>query len=362
MIAQEKLSIPYAFKLRGVPRRGVHERSLFCYETVDFNIPVLSNEEAPVAARIPTSRGTDFQHEGPVGNGICDLRLYEGRLLKLVLSSSTTENEPCLLESLRAFLEGDLYRGTWTLDAIFGGQREMVARILDGNDKEKYKYGHELRKYDEKEWASIDNADEVETQRAAARERYANLVVIEGKIWTPVAEPVYVFDFHTYYNAPSHLTVKVAPISKLDGRRKRVFGLNEWSIVADAAADEFGRTPNEAEMAEVLIPAAFTYRGVIPQVLESLVETYRYEGDLIQNMNKDNILRWAEFRDAVQKAAASPDDEEVVADAIDEAIRYMNGCTEMSLRSLSALKRVVNFWDMRPITPLHEGNSQAPKP
>jgi hypothetical protein len=345
--------IPYIYKVSGVPKRGSRQRTELAYEKIQATVPIVTSDDAPVAAVFPEQLGSPAYLSE---RGHVTLRSFGDRLYAKALMPDIRNPLDATPEMLSAFLAGGIYSiaSASRLSPVLPDAPETVDRALFPKDDDG---GNPIRLFDADRWLSWSSENQAEA-RAKANRLFNDLVVIDGLFWRATHEPVYVLS-RTHEGPHDFVSTTITPITDAAKKdRESVFSLNSWEYLISCSMERWGMVPDERERATVFSESAFTYDTTMWQFIDSITMATEHDGDRLKSFDVESMILWAEMRNALALAKAT-DYAHPTLDALAAAAeRYASGPTK-SQRALSLIAKALETLDDRSVNiPL----AQPPRP
>jgi hypothetical protein len=265
-------------------KRHSKETSGVAVETVQVTIREADMAELPQAARYDNSSAPDGKETFRLGPDGFYKEVHMSRY-------SGDRNQYLLSQELVEFSQN----GTTYANALFNGQQPTAY--------ERYQRG-EAR--DPASVAVIKSSDR-EQALATLTDRARNLLVMDGRLLERFEIPVLFVS-----RGSSWVTVDVGDRKKFaDKPQAQIFPLNQFDEASAFAMEHFRRPLDERDRVEILLPNVFDFDDVTPAVLELLSQSVVAHKKDIGSFDKDTMIVWADFRDAVSKAITSKTEEDI---------------------------------------------------
>lgn len=176
------------------------------------------------------------------------------------------------------------------------------------------------------------------------------LALIDGKLWEEVRQPVYQIVRPMHYERQRFAAwVKVSHLDDSADKRE-IIPLSDWEQAVDTIKSRFGDELSPEWQAEVYLPDVFTFDFTAKLVLDDLVKAKNAHYASIGSTDVETMTAWAHFRDAVDRAVASPTDA-LIDDAIDRYGKEYRESPQPNKDGISYLKVAQDRWTMRVIAP-----------
>lgn len=323
-----KISVPVIFwcEALSATRRTKRER-LNGYIPLEVEIPEYDTLEAPLACRYPESYGPE---------PTTPVRFIDGRFF-----------EPAQ--------EGNAGQGTLTyvgaedfLNSAISGYSNSNPLSMPGGPVSEYLRG-ELVPFTS---AAFKDYDKVAAKKyldeiACAAKR---LALIDGKLWEEVQQPVYSIVRPMYYGQQRYdAWVQVKHLDD-NADKREIIPLSDWEQAVDTIKTRFGDQLSPAWKAEVYLPDVFTFDFTAKLVLDDLVKAINAHYSSIGSADIETMMAWANFRDAVDRAVASPADG-LIDEAFDRYGKEYRNSPQPNKDGISYLNVAQDRWTMRIIAP-----------
>lgn len=323
-----KTTVPVIFWCEAVSatRRTKRER-LNGYIPLEVEIPEYDTQEAPLACRYPEAykpepttpvrfidgRFYEPAHQGSAGQGTLAYVAAEDFLNNATSGYSTSNPLSRSGGPVSEYLRGELV--PFTSEAF---------RDYDKVAAKKY-------------------TDEIS-------EAAKGLALIDGKLWEEVRQPVYQIVRPMHYERQRFAAwVKVSHLDDSADKRE-IIPLSDWEQAVDTIKSRFGDELSPEWQAEVYLPDVFTFDFTAKLVLDDLVKAKNAHYASIGSTDVETMTAWAHFRDAVDRAVASPTDA-LIDDAIDRYGKEYRESPQPNKDGISYLKVAQDRWTMRVIAP-----------
>lgn len=177
-----------------------------------------------------------------------------------------------------------------------------------------------------------------------------NLALIDGKLWQEVTQPVYEIVKPMHFDRQRFgAWVKVGHLAD-NADKNELVPLSDWEQAVSTIKSRFGDELSAEWQAEVYLPDVFTFDFTTKLVLDDLVQARDAHYKSIGSADEETVVAWVRFRDAVDRAVASPTEE-----LIDQAIDHFGNDYRLSPQpnkdGLSHLNVAQDRWTMRVIAP-----------
>lgn len=322
-----KITVPVIFCCDALAanRRSKRER-LDGYIPVSIEITEFDALEAPVACRYP---------ESYMPEKTTPVRYFEGRFF-------VPENEGNHRDGTMAYISAAKF-----LENAVAGYVSSNP-IADNNAAVSQYLRGELQSFESDAFKDYD--------RVRAKEKIdhvlktaTSLALIDGKVWKEIAQPVYIINPPMNFHGERHgAWVNVKPMSD-DLNKSEIIPLSAWDEAVDTIKNRFGDTLSDYWKADVNLPEVFGFDFTRQIVIADLEKARDAQYKNIGSAHADTVIAWVHFRDAVDRAVASPTDQ-----AIDEAIEHFGKAYRESPQpSNDAVKHLLiaeDRWTMRVIS------------
>lgn len=301
--------IPYIFKVTGVPKRGINERSAFVFERLPFTVREIPRDDAPIAATFPTPliKGSYLGEDGQV-----TLRHYAGRLYVKALTEYYDKVNDVTPEMLAKFLEHGVHAVEHSdrLRKVLIGSPDTIQRALF---PEKEAGTNPIKPFREDQWQNW-RSDDQNDSRSKLEELYSGLIIIDGQFWLSTPEPVYVLR-KCYSGDESYFHLE---ISRLEHARAyqnpdRLYGFNGWDHLISEAIRFYDEAPDDDRRATVFIEEAFSYDEITERFVRGITTATEQDGNRLKSFEVKAMIAWAELRDCLEMARSK----NFTTDAID---------------------------------------------
>ena len=320
-----KITVPIIFWCEAVTssRRTKRERANG-YIPLQLEVPEYDTQEAPLACRYPESyqpepttpaRYIDGRFFEPVVEGPSDKKVYvaAGDFINSASSAYSTSNPLSRGGPVSEYLRGELLPFN---SEAFRDYDKVVAK----------KYCDEIL------------------------EAAGKLALIDGKLWQEVSQPVYKIVEPMHFDRQRFgAWVKVEHLSD-SADQSSIIPLSDWDQAVSTIKARFGDDLSPEWQAEVYLHDVFSFDFTTKLVLDDLIKARNAHYSSIGSADEETVVAWVRFRDAVDRAVATPSD-----DLIDQAIENYGNDYRLSpgprQDALSHLKVAQDRWTMRVIAP-----------
>jgi hypothetical protein len=321
-----KITVPVIFRCEAVSANRRTKRERFDgYIPLEIEIPEFDILQAPVACRYPEA----YRPEATT-----PVRFIEGRFYEPANRGSGQDKTYVSAEDF--------------LNSAMSGYSTSNPLSKPGGPVSEYLRG-ELAPFTSEAFRDYDKA---------AAKKYTDetidaakgLALIAGTLWVEVRQPVYEIVQPMHHERQRFSAwVKVKPLNDNMDKRE-VIPLSDWEQASDTIKTRFGDDLSPEWQAEVYLPDVFTFDFTGKLVLEDLIKARNAHYSSIGSADEETVMAWVRFRDAVDRAVASPTDELIDA-AIDRYGSDYRNSPQPSKDGVSHLNVAQDRWTMRVIAP-----------